>query len=231
MFLKGPGAVIGHRGFTAAAGGVSFMHYECELAVVIGQTGAQGARGRRDAARRGLHRVQRLRHSRLPRRTGIAPNLRVKEPRHWHRARPVAGGCGADVRIRTTWRCTLVNGKVTQRGHTGNMINDIPALIEYLQRFHDARARRRDPHRHAGGRGQRETPATRSSPRSTASALVNTIVGDEAFRRNPPGSHPMQVNQHLINGKSQPGRQRHLRDRQPGTQGRSPKSLAAGRPK
>ena len=29
--------MIGHRGFYAAAGGVSFMHYECELAVVIGK--------------------------------------------------------------------------------------------------------------------------------------------------------------------------------------------------
>jgi 5-oxopent-3-ene-1,2,5-tricarboxylate decarboxylase/2-hydroxyhepta-2,4-diene-1,7-dioate isomerase len=30
---------------------------------------------------------------------------------------------------------TLVNGQVTQQGHTSNMINDIPALIEYLSGF------------------------------------------------------------------------------------------------
>ena len=30
---------------------------------------------------------------------------------------------------------TLVNGRITQQGHTGNMINDIPALIEYLSAF------------------------------------------------------------------------------------------------
>jgi 5-oxopent-3-ene-1,2,5-tricarboxylate decarboxylase/2-hydroxyhepta-2,4-diene-1,7-dioate isomerase len=35
-----------------------------------------------------------------------------------------------DLRLRT-----LVNGTVTQQGHTGNMVNDIPALIEYLSDF------------------------------------------------------------------------------------------------
>jgi 5-oxopent-3-ene-1,2,5-tricarboxylate decarboxylase/2-hydroxyhepta-2,4-diene-1,7-dioate isomerase len=38
VFLKGPGTVIGHRGFTRRPADVTFMHYECELAVVIGQT-------------------------------------------------------------------------------------------------------------------------------------------------------------------------------------------------
>ena len=30
---------------------------------------------------------------------------------------------------------TYVNGKLTQRGHTRDMVNDIPALIEYLSSF------------------------------------------------------------------------------------------------
>ena len=38
MFLKGAGALIGHRGSTRRPAGVQFMHYECELAVVIGKT-------------------------------------------------------------------------------------------------------------------------------------------------------------------------------------------------
>jgi len=38
VFLKGPGAVIGHRGQTRRPADVTFMHYECELAVVIGRT-------------------------------------------------------------------------------------------------------------------------------------------------------------------------------------------------
>ena len=38
VFFKTPGALIGHRGFTRRPQGVQFMHYECELAVVIGRT-------------------------------------------------------------------------------------------------------------------------------------------------------------------------------------------------
>ncbi|MEO8507010.1 MAG: fumarylacetoacetate hydrolase family protein, partial [Betaproteobacteria bacterium] len=37
VFLKGPGAVIGHRGQTRRPDDATFMHYECELAVVIGK--------------------------------------------------------------------------------------------------------------------------------------------------------------------------------------------------
>src|ERR1700741_4692044 len=37
VFLKGPNALIGHRGQTWRPNGVGFMHYECELAVVIGR--------------------------------------------------------------------------------------------------------------------------------------------------------------------------------------------------
>ncbi len=40
-FLKGPGALIGHRGFTRRPSDATFMHYECELAVVIGETACQ----------------------------------------------------------------------------------------------------------------------------------------------------------------------------------------------
>ena len=38
VFLKGPGTLLGHRGITRRPADVTFMHYECELAVVIGQT-------------------------------------------------------------------------------------------------------------------------------------------------------------------------------------------------
>src|SRR5882724_4209958 len=37
VFLKGPGSLLGHRGSTRRPAGVKFMHYECELAVVIGR--------------------------------------------------------------------------------------------------------------------------------------------------------------------------------------------------
>ena len=37
VFLKGPGSLLGHRGCTRRPAQVKFMHYECELAVVIGR--------------------------------------------------------------------------------------------------------------------------------------------------------------------------------------------------
>ena len=36
-FLKGPNALVGHRGRTRRPTDATFMHYECELAVVIGR--------------------------------------------------------------------------------------------------------------------------------------------------------------------------------------------------
>src|ERR1700758_3349369 len=38
VFLKGPQSLCGHRGQTRRPPGVTYMHYECELAVVIGKT-------------------------------------------------------------------------------------------------------------------------------------------------------------------------------------------------
>src|SRR5579872_2679478 len=38
VFLKAPQTLCGHRGQTRRPAGVSYMHYECELAVIIGKT-------------------------------------------------------------------------------------------------------------------------------------------------------------------------------------------------
>src|SRR5437660_9935963 len=43
VFLKGPGTLLGHRGVTRRPAAVKFMHYQCELAVVIGRS-ARGVR-------------------------------------------------------------------------------------------------------------------------------------------------------------------------------------------
>lgn len=37
VFLKGPNALVGHRARTPRPSGAEYMHYECELAVVIGK--------------------------------------------------------------------------------------------------------------------------------------------------------------------------------------------------
>ena len=41
---QGPNTLIGHRGLTRRPGDATFMHYECELAVVIGKTARKVAR-------------------------------------------------------------------------------------------------------------------------------------------------------------------------------------------
>ena len=44
VFLKGPNTIIGHRAQTRRPADATYMHYECELAVVIGKTGYQVAK-------------------------------------------------------------------------------------------------------------------------------------------------------------------------------------------
>ena len=45
IFLKGPQTVCGHLGQTVRPSGVKHMHYECELAVVMGRTTRNVTRG------------------------------------------------------------------------------------------------------------------------------------------------------------------------------------------
>jgi 5-oxopent-3-ene-1,2,5-tricarboxylate decarboxylase / 2-hydroxyhepta-2,4-diene-1,7-dioate isomerase len=133
-FLKGPGAVVGHRGFTYRPNGVTFMHYECELAVVIGRTARKVKRA--DAMQHVAgYTVCNDYAIRDYLENWYRPNLRVKN-------RDTATVLGpwfvdaADVPDphALTLR-TLVNGQVTQQGSTADMIDDIPALIDYLSDF------------------------------------------------------------------------------------------------
>jgi 5-oxopent-3-ene-1,2,5-tricarboxylate decarboxylase/2-hydroxyhepta-2,4-diene-1,7-dioate isomerase len=134
VFLKGPGTLLGHRGATRRPGDAKFMHYECELAVIVGRT-----------ARR-TPRSSALRHVagyciandyavRDYLENWYRPNLRVKNrdggtvlgPWFVDAADvPDPGNLGLR---------TLVNGKLTQQGNTRDLIFDIPQLIEYLSSF------------------------------------------------------------------------------------------------
>jgi 5-oxopent-3-ene-1,2,5-tricarboxylate decarboxylase/2-hydroxyhepta-2,4-diene-1,7-dioate isomerase len=134
VFLKGLGSVIGHRGQTRRPRDATFMHYECELAVVIGVPG------------KGIARADAMGHVagytvandyaiRDYLENWYRPNLRVKN-------RDTCTPLGpwfvdaADVpdpmalALRTT-----VNGTVTQQGNTRDMIFDAPFLIAYFSRF------------------------------------------------------------------------------------------------
>jgi 5-oxopent-3-ene-1,2,5-tricarboxylate decarboxylase/2-hydroxyhepta-2,4-diene-1,7-dioate isomerase len=134
VFLKGENALTGHRRFTRRPAGVKFMHYECELTVIVGKT-ARNVR-RSDAYDFiGGYTVANDYAVRDYLENWYRPNLRVKNR---DGATPIGPWFveAADVpdpmalALRTT-----VNGKVTQSGNTKDMIFDVPFLIEYFSSF------------------------------------------------------------------------------------------------
>jgi 5-oxopent-3-ene-1,2,5-tricarboxylate decarboxylase/2-hydroxyhepta-2,4-diene-1,7-dioate isomerase len=133
-FLKAPNSLVGHRGFTPRPRDAAFMHYECELAVVIGAT-AKNVRAA-DAMKHVLgYTVANDYAVRDYLENWYRPNLRTK-----NRDRCTAIGPwlvdAADVPDPHSLALrTLVNGVVKQQGNTRDLINDVPALIEYLSSF------------------------------------------------------------------------------------------------
>lgn len=134
IFLKGPQTLCGHLGQTVRPAGVSYMHYECELAVVIGRTARniQAADAYRCVAGYTVANDYAIRDYLE---NYYRPNLRVKSR---DSATPLGPWLvdAADVPDPMNLRLrTLVNGHVTQEGSTRDMIFDIPALIVYLSSF------------------------------------------------------------------------------------------------
>ncbi len=134
VFFKGPSALLGHRGFTRRPAGVAFMHYECELAVVIGRT-AQRVKRANAMQHVAGYTVCNDYAVRDYLENWYRPNLRVKN----RDGATVLGPWfvdAADVPDPQALALrTLVNGQVTQQGSTANMVNDIASLIEYLSDF------------------------------------------------------------------------------------------------
>jgi len=128
VFLKGPNTLVGHRGLTRRPAGVSFMHYECELAVVIGRT-ARNARKADALAHVAGYCVANDYAVRDYLENWYRPNLRAKNRDGATALGPYLVDAGdvpdpGNLELRT-----LVNGRVTQTGHTRNMITDVPALL------------------------------------------------------------------------------------------------------
>ncbi|MEN2768624.1 fumarylacetoacetate hydrolase family protein [Ornithinibacillus xuwenensis] len=134
VFLKGPNTLIGHCGQTRRPADVKTMHYECELAVVIGKkTRSVKRKDAYDyisgytiandyAIRDYLENYYR-------------PNLAVKN-------RDTLTPIGPwfvdkeDVQDPMNLKLyTYVNGELKQEGTTRDMVFDIPFLIEYLSSF------------------------------------------------------------------------------------------------
>jgi 5-oxopent-3-ene-1,2,5-tricarboxylate decarboxylase / 2-hydroxyhepta-2,4-diene-1,7-dioate isomerase len=134
VFLKGPGTLLGHGGVTRRPADAKFMHYECELAVIVGRTARRTPRSSalQHVAGYCIANDYAIRDYLE---NWYRPNLRVKNrdgatvlgPWFVDAADvPDSGNLGLR---------TLVNGKLTQQGNTRDLIFDIPQLIEYLSSF------------------------------------------------------------------------------------------------
>ncbi len=183
VFLKGPGAVIGHRGQTRRPADATYMHYECELAVVIGRTARNVSS--KDAMRVVAgYTVANDYAIRDYLENYYRPNLRVKNRDTCTVLGPWLVDAGdvpdaADLTLRT-----FVNGRKTQEGNTRDLVFDVPYLIEYLTGFMTLAA---------GDVILTGTPEGVSDVKpgdevvteiEGIGRLVNTIVGDDVFHRS-----------------------------------------------
>ncbi|MBL8328562.1 MAG: fumarylacetoacetate hydrolase family protein [Rubrivivax sp.] len=134
VFLKSASSLIGHRGQTRRPAGIAFMHYECELAVVIGRQARRVSRAQAMAHVAGYtvcndYALRDLLEN------WYRPNLPVKN----RDGGTVLGPWLVDAaEVPDPHQLTLrtwVNGELRQQGHTGQMVHDIAALIEYLSAF------------------------------------------------------------------------------------------------
>lgn len=133
-FAKGAASLIGHRARTVRPDGVQNMHYECELAVVIGREAKQVKKADAYDFVRG-YTVANDFAIRDYLENWYRPNLRVKNR---DTCTPIGPWLvdAADVpdpmQLRLT---TTVNGTQTQQGSTADMVFDVPTLIEYFSSF------------------------------------------------------------------------------------------------
>jgi len=134
VFIKGANSVVGHRGLTRRPADGEFMHYECELAVVIGRE------GKRIPASRAIDHIAgytvandyAIRNFLEP---YYRPNLRVKSRDGGTALGPWLVSRDEVPDPMALALRTEVNGRVVQQGRTADMIHDVPALIEYLSGF------------------------------------------------------------------------------------------------
>jgi len=134
VFLKGPGSIVGHRGFTRRPADVTFMHYECELAVVVGRA-AQNVK-REDAMRHVAgYTIANDYAVRDYLENYYRPNLRVKNRDGGTVLGPWFVDAADIADIAQIELRTFVNGTRQQCGNTRDLVTDIPALIEYLSSF------------------------------------------------------------------------------------------------
>ncbi len=134
VFIKSQGTYVGHNGKSWRPNNINYMHYECELAVVIGKDAKNVKQAdawdyvagftlcNDYAIRDYLENYYR-------------PNLRVKNRDSMTPVGPYIVDI-ADVKDPMNLGLkTWVNGELRQEGNTKDMIFDVPYLIEYLSGF------------------------------------------------------------------------------------------------
>lgn len=133
LFFKPPTALVGHRSPVRYPAGARYVHYEVELAVVIG---------------RRCRRVSRARAYDVVRGYTIANDMTVRDhitnfyrppvrAKGWDTACPV-GPVVVEGEIEDPHALELrayVNGELRQRGHTRHLRYSIPELIEHITSF------------------------------------------------------------------------------------------------
>ena len=133
-FAKGAASLIGHRAYTVRPDGVRNMHYECELAVVIGREAKNVKKADAHDFVRG-YTVANDYAIRDYLENWYRPNLRVKNR---DTCTPIGPWLvdAADVPDPMALRLsTHVDGRLTQQGSTADMVFDVPTLIEYFSGF------------------------------------------------------------------------------------------------
>jgi len=133
-FPKGEASLIGHRGVTVRPQGVAHMHYECELAVVMGREARRVKKADAYDFVRG-YTVANDYAIRDYLENWYRPNLRVKSR---DTCTPIGPWLvdAADVPDPMNLQLKAsVNGQLVQEGTTADMVFDVPTLIEYLTSF------------------------------------------------------------------------------------------------
>lgn len=183
VFLKGPNTLLGHRGETLRPSDVTFMHYECELAVVIGQQGKNINRADAYHYVRG-YTIANDYAIRDYLENYYRPNLRVKN----------RDGCTPigpwlvdkeDIEDPMNLRlATYINGIKTQEGNTTDMLLGIPELIEFLSSFMTLNPG--DVILTGTPKGSVDTKVGDEviTEIEGIGKLMNTIIGEEAFSIN-----------------------------------------------
>ena len=134
VFVKGESTLTGHRQVTYRPAEVQFMHYECELTIVVGRT---ARKVRRDDARDfiGGYTVANDYAIRDYLENWYRPNLRVKNRDTCTPIGPWRVDAADVPDPMALALTTTVNGRLTQSGNTKDMIFDPFFLIEYFSSF------------------------------------------------------------------------------------------------